>query len=117
MSDTNQALRAVGKSCTVLAGVCLLGAPAAAQALPGVFAVVTGAEIAAVCKPWVATLAHLAGIKSAPQYPMAIDRATWQGEPVVAVVAETRARAEDALALLQVEWEDLPAVLDECRNV
>ena len=84
----------------------------AAQALPGVIAVVTGSEIAGLCKPWVATLAHLAGIKSAPQYPMAIDRATWQGEPVVAVVAETRARAEDALALLEVEWEDLPAVLE-----
>ena len=84
----------------------------AAQALPGVIAVVTGTEIAAICQPWVATLAHLAGIKSAPQYPMAIERATWQGEPVVAVVAETRARAEDALALLEVEWEDLPAVLD-----
>jgi len=84
----------------------------AAQALPGVIAVVLGGEIAALCKPWVATLAHLAGIKSAPQYPMAIDRATWQGEPVVAVVAETRARAEDALALLEVEWEELPAVLD-----
>jgi len=84
----------------------------AAQALPGVIAVVTGPEIAALCKPWVATLAHLAGIKSAPQYPLAMDRATWQGEAVVAVVAETRARAEDALALLEIEWEDLPAVLD-----
>ena len=84
----------------------------AAAALPGVIAVVTGPEIAQVCKPWVATLMHLAGIKSAPQYPLAIDRATWQGEPVVAIVAETRARAEDALALLEVEWEDLPAVLD-----
>ncbi len=71
-----------------------------------------GREIAELCKPWVATLGHLAGIKSAPQYPLAIDRATWQGEPVVAVVAETRERAEDALALLEVEWEDLPAVLD-----
>ena len=83
-----------------------------ALALPGVIAVVTGPEIAALCKPWVGTLAHLAGIKSAPQYPLAIERATWQGEPVVAVVAETRARAEDALALLQVEWQDLPAVVD-----
>ncbi|MDP1534512.1 MAG: xanthine dehydrogenase family protein, partial [Rubrivivax sp.] len=75
-------------------------------------AVVVGSEIAALCKPWVATLAHLAGIKSAPQFPLAMERATWQGEPVVAVVAETRARAEDALALLEVRWEDLPAVLD-----
>ena len=84
----------------------------AALAMPGVIAVVTGAEVAALCKPWVATLAHLAGIKSAPQHAMAIDRATWQGEPVVAVVAETRARAEDALALLDVQWDALPAVLD-----
>jgi aerobic carbon-monoxide dehydrogenase large subunit len=84
----------------------------AAQALSGVLAVVTGAEMAELCKPWVATLAHLAGIKSAPQYPLAIERATWHGEPVVAVVAETRARAEDALALLEVNWESLPAVVD-----
>ncbi len=85
---------------------------AAAQALPGVLAVVTGPEIATLCKPWVATLAHLAGIKSAPEYPLAIERATWQGEPVVAVVAETRAQAEDALALVEVDWESLPAVTD-----
>lgn len=31
----------------------------------------------------------------------------WQGEPVVAVVAETRAQAEDALQLVDVEWEEL----------
>ncbi|MEO5733311.1 MAG: molybdopterin cofactor-binding domain-containing protein, partial [Rubrivivax sp.] len=84
----------------------------AAQALSGVIAVVVGAEIAELCKPWVATLSHLAGIKSAPQLPLALERATWQGEPVVAVVAETRARAEDAIALLEVEWDELPAVLD-----
>ena len=84
----------------------------AAQSHPGVIAVVVGSEVAAVCKPWVATLAHLAGIKSAPQHAMAIDRATWQGEPVVAVVAESRAVAEDALALLDVQWQALPAVLD-----
>ncbi len=82
------------------------------RAMPGVAGVFDGHDIAKVCKPWVATLAHLVGLKSAPQYPLAIDRACWQGEPVVAVVAETRAQAEDALQQLQVEWEDLPAVLD-----
>ncbi len=85
---------------------------AAARAMPGVAGLFTGPDLARVCKPWVATLAHLAGIKSAPQYPLAIDRATWQGEPVVAIAAETRAQAEDALAELQVDWEELPAVLD-----
>ena len=83
-----------------------------ARKMPGVAAVFDGHDIARVCKPWVATLAHLAGIKSAPQYPLAIERACWQGEPVVAVVAETRHQAEDALQHLVVDWEELPAVLD-----
>ena len=83
-----------------------------ARMMPGVLAVYDGKDLATVCKPWVATLTHLAGMKSAPQYPMAIDRACWQGEPVVAVVAKTRAEAEDALQYVQVEWEDLPAALD-----
>ena len=83
-----------------------------AKRMPGVVAVFDGADIARVCKPFVGVLSHLAGIKSAPQFAMAIDRACWQGEPVVAVVAETRAQAEDALGVLQVDWETLPAVLD-----
>ena len=82
-----------------------------ARQMPGVAGVFDGHDLARVCKPWVATLGHLVGIKSAPQYPLAIDRACWQGEPVVAVVAETRAQAEDALQQLQVDWDDLPAVL------
>jgi carbon-monoxide dehydrogenase large subunit len=80
--------------------------------MPGVVAVVDGVELAQVCKPWVATLSHLAGMKSAPQHALAVDRACWQGEPVVAVVAKTRAQAEDALPYLEVEWEELPAMLD-----
>ena len=83
-----------------------------ARLMPGVVGVFTGADVAAVCKPWVATLTHLVGLKSAPQYPLAVDRACWQGEPVVAVVARTRAEAEDALQYVQVEWEALPAALD-----
>lgn len=83
-----------------------------ARGMPGVLRVADGHDLAKVCKPWVATLGHLAGMKSAPQYPLAVDRACWQGEPVVAVVAETRAQAEDALAYLQVDYEELPAVTD-----
>ena len=85
---------------------------AVSRSMPGVIAVVDGAEVATICKPWVATLGHLAGMKSAPQHPLAIDRACWQGEPVVAIVAETRVEAEDALQHLQVEWESLPVVVD-----
>jgi carbon-monoxide dehydrogenase large subunit len=83
-----------------------------ARMMPGVVAVVDGRQMAQVCKPWVATLSHLAGMKSAPQYPLAIERACWQGEPVVAVVADSRVEAEDALQYLQVEWEALPPLTD-----
>ncbi|WP_368417075.1 xanthine dehydrogenase family protein molybdopterin-binding subunit [Falsiroseomonas sp.] len=85
---------------------------AAARAVPGVVRVFTGADIAALCDPWVATLEHLKGMKSAPQYPLPLDRATWQGEPLVAVVAESRAAAEDGVAALDVRFEPLPAQLD-----
>ena len=84
----------------------------AARAVPGVVRVFTGADIAALCDPWVATLDHLKGMKSAPQYPLPLDRATWQGEPLVAVVADSRAAAEDGVAALDVRFDPLPAQLD-----
>src|SRR5277367_2150863 len=68
---------------------------AAAKATPGVVAIVTGAELAQVITPWVGVLTHLKGIKSAPQHAIAVDRACWQGEAVAAVVARSRAEAED----------------------
>jgi len=81
-----------------------------ARKMPGVIAIVDGRQIAKICSPWIATLQHLEGMKSAPQYPLAIERACWQGEPVLAVVAETRCQAEDALQTVLVEWTELPAV-------
>jgi aerobic carbon-monoxide dehydrogenase large subunit len=83
-----------------------------ARAAPGVIAVVEGRAVAEYCSPWIAVLGHLKGIKSPPQYPLAIERACWQGEPVVAVVAETRYQAEDARELIEAEWEELPVVVD-----
>ena len=53
-----------------------------------------------VITPWVGVLTHLKGIKSAPQHAIAIERACWQGEAVCAVVARSRAEAEDACALV-----------------
>jgi len=85
---------------------------AAAAKSPGVVRVVTGREMAEICTPWVGVLSHLKGMKSAPQYPIAVDRACWQGEAVCAVVARTRAQAEDALPLLRVDWEELTPVTD-----
>jgi carbon-monoxide dehydrogenase large subunit len=82
-----------------------------AKASPGVIAVLDGKAIAQYCTPWVGVLAHLKGIKSPPQHAVAIDRACWQGEAVAAVVAETRAQAEDAAGLIEAEWGELPVVV------
>ncbi len=87
-------------------------ATAAARKAPGVIAVVTGVELAKVITPWVGVLTHLKGIKSAPQHAIAVERACWQGEAVCAVVARTRAEAEDACGLVEISYEELPAVTD-----
>ncbi len=84
----------------------------AAKAMPGVIAVVTGAELSKVITPWVGVLTHLKGIKSAPQHAIAVDRACWQGEAVCAVVARTRAEAEDGCEKIAVDYEPLAAVTD-----
>lgn len=85
---------------------------AEAKAMPGVIAVVTGPELAEICTPWVGVLGHFKGLRSAPQHALAIDRVTWVGEPFCAVVARSRAEAEDALAAILVEFEPLPAVVN-----
>ena len=84
----------------------------AARAAPGVIAVVTGRELAEIHDPWVGVLTHLEGLKSAPQHALPLDTATWQGEAVAAVVAESRALAEDAAERVEIDWEPLPAVTD-----
>jgi len=84
----------------------------AARQMPGVVAIVSGQELAAIITPWVGVLSHLKGLKSAPQHAIAIDRVCWQGEAVAAVVATSRALAEDAAEAVFVEYEELDAVTD-----
>ena len=83
-----------------------------AKRMPGVIAIVTGQELAAVITPWVGVLSHLKGLKSAPQSAIAIDRVCWQGEAVAAIVATSRAAAEDAAEHVSVVYEELDAVTD-----
>ena len=71
-----------------------------AKEAPGVIAVFTGKEIAEVCTPWVGVVTHLEGLRSPPQDALAVERVRWQGEPLAAVVAESRAVAEDVLELI-----------------
>ncbi len=91
------------------ARITQLEVAAAAQA-PGVVRVITGADVAALCKPYVGVLKHIKGMQSAPQLPLALEVARWQGEPVAMVVAQSRAQAEDALQHIVVAYQALPAV-------
>jgi aerobic carbon-monoxide dehydrogenase large subunit len=84
----------------------------AAKRSPGVIAIVTGQELAAVITPWVGVLSHLKGLKSAPQRAIAIDHVCWQGEAVAAIVATSRAAAEDAAEIVVVEYQELETVTD-----
>jgi aerobic carbon-monoxide dehydrogenase large subunit len=87
-----------------------------AKAMPGVVAVLTGADLKA---DDIGPLPDGAGLKRADDKPMcgaphdvlAIDTARYVGEPVAAVFAKTRDQAEDAAELVMVEYKELPAVV------
>ena len=80
---------------------------AAALALPGVHAVVTGRDARAWSTPFIV------GVRQPMEHwCIATDRVRYAGEPVAIVVAEDRYRAEDALALIDVRYEPLPAIVD-----
>ncbi len=83
----------------------------AAQA-KGVARVITAVDLADICTPFVAGIEFLPDMVSPPQYPLALGEVAWQGEAICAVLAESRALAEDAAELVYVEWEELPAVVD-----
>jgi CO/xanthine dehydrogenase Mo-binding subunit len=82
----------------------------AAEALPGVVCAITGKEVAAQTQPFIEI-----GPESAQKirdFPMAVDRARYQGEPVAAVIAESPSLADDASELVEVEYEPLEPVVD-----
>jgi 2-furoyl-CoA dehydrogenase large subunit len=79
-----------------------------ALAVPGVHYVLDGRELAGATQPLLAGL----DTPKVPRRPLAVDVARYAGEWVAAVVADTRALAEDAAELMQVEYEPLPFVLD-----
>lgn len=80
----------------------------AAQAAPGVVAVLTGADLARMMNPVPQNLP----LPNVVWYPLAVDKVRFAGEWVAAVVATSRAAAEDAAELVHAEYEVLPAVID-----
>ena len=80
----------------------------AAEALDGVRAVVTGAELAAHTAP----LYQALNLPEVVWHPLAHGMTRYAGEWVAAVVADSVHIAEDAAELIEVEYDPLPAILD-----
>ena len=84
----------------------------AARALPGVVAVLTGADIEAMTVPGPdALVTLLGGAGPTPEYTLlATDKVRFVGDPVAVVIAESRYLAEDGCELVEVDYEDLPPI-------
>lgn len=80
---------------------------AAARELPGVAAVLTGAELRELVQPMPI---GLAGMAAPVFYPLATDRVRHVGDPVAVVIAESRYLAEDGAELVDAGYEPLPPV-------
>jgi carbon-monoxide dehydrogenase large subunit len=82
-----------------------------ARALPGVVKVLTGNELHGQVEPFRSMPNRFSGGESV-QHWLAVDKVRFVGEAICAVVAEDRATAEDAVDLIEVDYEPLPAVTD-----
>ncbi|MFN0317049.1 MAG: xanthine dehydrogenase family protein molybdopterin-binding subunit [Burkholderiales bacterium] len=99
---------------------------AAASKMPGVVAVITGAQLQAdgvgafPTVPPAGTLKRADGkdMCSAPYYPMAKDEVRFVGEALAVVIAQTRRQAEDAADQVMVDYEELPvsATIEEAMK-
>jgi carbon-monoxide dehydrogenase large subunit len=78
----------------------------AALAHPRVRAVVTGQDLAGLGLAWMPTMSQ------DTQAVLATDKVRFQGQEVAFVVAEDRYAARDALELIEVDYEELPAVVN-----
>ncbi|MDQ6674326.1 MAG: molybdopterin-dependent oxidoreductase, partial [Chloroflexota bacterium] len=85
---------------------------AAARACPGVRAVYTAADLGEFNQPAPLVVPHPSLTHGRTQRPLAVDKVCFIGETVAMVVAEDRYIAEDAAALIEVEWQALPAIVD-----
>jgi carbon-monoxide dehydrogenase large subunit len=87
-----------------------------AAAVPGVKAILTGQDVARSLNPMPPTV-EMPGFIPIHYYSLAVDRVRYVGEPVVALVAESRYAAEDALELVEVDYEPLPVVVDAEQGI
>lgn len=83
----------------------------AAEALDGVRHVLVGKDVRNATEP-LGVLRPVPGAPRLPYYALAQDVATHEGQPVVSVVATSRHVAEDAVDLVEIDYEPLPHVVD-----
>lgn len=74
----------------------------------GVLAVLTGTDLVQISEP----LPGRSVMEKVTEYPLAVNKVTYQGQPVAIVAATDRALAEDALDDFEVDYEPLETVLD-----
>jgi carbon-monoxide dehydrogenase large subunit len=88
--------------------------PAEAKKAPGVIAVLTAKDLEGVILgPAPVAPAFVADKLTVPdRLPLPADEAVYQGQPVAVVIAEGKYQASDAAALVHVDYEPLPAVMD-----
>src|ERR1700681_1307828 len=84
--------------------------PSAPEALPVVVCSITGKEIAAQTQALIEMGPDQA--QKIRDFPMAVGKALYQGEPVAAVVAESPSLADDAAELVEFDYEPLEPVVD-----
>jgi aerobic carbon-monoxide dehydrogenase large subunit len=89
----------------------------AALALRGVVAVVTGEDLGPIGRIPVRLGQTRPGVSAGLQPPLAREKVRYVGEPVAIVIAESRYLAEDALDLMEVDYDPLPTVADARRAV
>ncbi len=82
-----------------------------AAVVAGVKHILTGAEVRDLSDP-LTVLRPVPGAPKLSYYALAQERATYEGQPVVSIAASSRAAAEDAIELLEIEYEPLPHVSD-----
>src|SRR5712691_6612135 len=84
--------------------------PSGARELPGVHLVLTAADLGEVLEPSPLLVPHYALTQPRTQLPLAQSEVHYVGEAVAFVVADSRYIAEDALDLIDIEYEPLPVV-------
>ncbi|WP_042355515.1 xanthine dehydrogenase family protein molybdopterin-binding subunit [Bacillus rubiinfantis] len=85
-----------------------------AMQFPGVVAVLTGKDVQDKIKP-IRSIWLVPGCDLIPKdrMPLAVDKVNYAGEAVALVVADSRYTARDALELIDVVYEELPAVVQQ----